>query len=537
MKATKRLAIGRKLAVAGCACQVGLVVGLIWTAAGISVAEATKVLKDANALTSGALISSGGYHCLALNSDGIVWVWGLNWNGQLGDGTTTSRNAPAQVCACGLTRVVGVGGGECHSLAVKTDGTVWAWGHNTEGQLGDGTVTQRHTPVQTSGLIGVVAIASGVALHSLALKSDGTVWAWGRNGDGELGDGTTANRNTPVRVSGLTGVMAIAAGYEHSLAVKSNGTVWAWGYNGYGQLGDGTVLDRHMPVQITALTRAVAIAAGGVHSLAVKSDGTVWAWGDNGYGQLGDGTTTFRLTPVRVSGLTGVANAAGGYGHSLAVKSNGTVWAWGNNATGQLGDGTTTDRHTPVKTSGLTGVVAVASGYDHSLAVKFDGTIWAWGGNSFGQIGDGTTTDRHLPVLVTGFPDTTDSDGDGIPDAWMQLYFGHPTGQAGDSSRATDDPDGDGRSNEEEYAAGTIPIDASSGLRITSITANPGGRFVIQWSSVAGKCYAVQRNTNLNWNTVLTLTNGVAGTPPTNTYTDPSATNAPAYFFRIRLVP
>ncbi|MBI2916825.1 MAG: S8 family serine peptidase [Chloroflexi bacterium] len=338
-------------------------------------------------------------------ASGEAWAWGNNSEGQLGDGTTIQRNAPVQVS--GLAGVTDVAGGGWHSLALSSAGTVWAWGWNDQGQLGDGTTTGRTTPVQVSGLTGVAAVAVGDYYHSLALKSDGTVWAWGWNYHGQLGDGTTTDRHTPVPVSGLTGVVAIAAGGYHSLALKSDGTVWAWGGNDNGQLGDDTQTNRTTPVQVSGLTDVTAIAAGGYYSLALKSDGTVWAWGRNVVGELGDGTTTGRTTPVQVSGLTGAtAIAAGGY-HSLALKSDGAVWAWGYNNHGQLGDGTTTNRHTPVQVSGLTGVTTFAAGGLHSLALRSDGTVWAWGYNNNGQLGDGSTTNRHTPVPVSGLTGVT----------------------------------------------------------------------------------------------------------------------------------
>jgi len=356
--------------------------------------------------------SAGSTHSLALKGDGTVWAWGNNSHGRLGDGTTTDSPTPVQVMASAdvpLTGVTAISALGAHSLALKSDGTVWAWGSNTHGQLGDGTTTDSPTPVQVSSLTGVTAVATGEN-HSLALKSDGTVWAWGNNANGRLGDGTTTDRLTPVQVSSLTGVSSITAGNYHSVALKSDGTVWAWGQNNDGQLGDGTTTDRLTPVQV--LTGATAIAAGNYHSVALKSDGTVWAWGYNGHGQLGDGTTENRLTPVQAKGegiLTGVSSVFAGGFRSFALKTDGTVWAWGSNGSGQLGDGTLDSRSTPVQVKGeggegiLTGVSSISVGVSHTLALKSDGTLWAWGQNYNGQLGDGTSgpgASKSTPVEI-----------------------------------------------------------------------------------------------------------------------------------------
>jgi len=272
----------------------------------------------------------GGF-CLAVLGDGRVVSWGDNRSGQLGDGTTTTRLVPVLVkgipdpvvaVTCGGGALsYGTGGAPASSYALTDKGEVWAWGYNGQGQLGDGTTTTRLTPVK-SLISDVVAIAAGssgipygtytiVGGHVLALKKDGTVWAWGLNNAGQLGDGTTTNRATPVQVANLNQVVAIAAGgmgwYRspmggHSLALKADGTVWAWGLNNAGQLGDGTTTNRATPVQVSSLTDVVLIGAGAFHSVAVKKDGTVWAWGGNVYGELGDGTTTGRPTPVQMVG-------------------------------------------------------------------------------------------------------------------------------------------------------------------------------------------------------------------------------------------
>ena len=247
-------------------------------------------------------IVGGGDHTIALKSDGTVWTWGWNSNGQLGDGTNTDRTTPVQVN--GLSGVTAIASGYKHTIALKSGGTVWAWGTNGWGELGNGTYTERKIPIQVNGLSSVIAIAGGFS-YTIALKSDGTVWTWGLNNFGQLGDETTTiMRATPIQVSGISDVTAIAGGYAHTIALKSDGTVWAWGYNYYGQLGDGTNTKMSTtPVQVSGLSDVIAIAGGYAHTIALKSDGTVWAWGQNDSGQLGDGTSTNRTTPVQVSGI------------------------------------------------------------------------------------------------------------------------------------------------------------------------------------------------------------------------------------------
>jgi alpha-tubulin suppressor-like RCC1 family protein len=329
-----------------------------------------------------------------------VAAWGYNGSGQLGDGTTTYE-ALTPVEVHGLTGVTAVAARGGTSLALRRDGTVWAWGANSDGALGNGSTDDASAPVQVRGLTGATAIDTG-GLFSMALRGDGTVWAWGFNGDGELGNGTTTDALTPVQVRGLTGVTAIAAGGRYSMALRSDGTVWAWGRNPAGQLGNGTTTNAATPVQVRGLTGVVAIAAGYSHSLAVRGDGTIWAWGENGDGELGNASTTNSLTPVQVRGLTGVATIAAGAVHSLAVRGDGTVWAWGHNHFGQLGTGTRNDASTPVQVPGLTGVTAIAAGASHSLALRDDGTVWAWGDNGLGALGTGTRTDAFTPVQVPG---------------------------------------------------------------------------------------------------------------------------------------
>ena len=375
----------------------------------------------------------------AASPAGSVLAWGVNTYGGLGDNSITDRHTPVQVTEADgtgwLSGVSAVAGGQYHSLALRSDGAVMSWGRGFGGELGDNSTTDSHIPVQVTGvggtgtLAGVTAVAAG-QYHSLALRSDGTVVAWGYNGSGELGDNSTTGSNTPVQVKGvsgsgvLSGVAAIATGFGHSLALRSDGTVVAWGANLSGELGDGTTTNRDVPVQVkgvggsSALTRVVAVAAGEDYSLALLHDGIVVAWGDNANGQLGDNSTTNRHEPVEVAGVGGtgvlvaVAVAAGAH-HSVALLSDGTVVAWGINSEGELGDGTTVDRHTPVVVHDvgslgagtrrrLSGVVAIAAGGNHNLALRSGGSVVAWGYNGNGELGDGTTTNRVTPVKVNG---------------------------------------------------------------------------------------------------------------------------------------
>ena len=392
-------------------------------------------------------ISGGGSHCLAICTDKTVRAWGRNTDGRCGDGTTTTPTTPITVvtgasgCATNLCNIIAVAAGNTHSLALKSDGTVWAWGLNTNGQLGDNTTTQRTSPVQVlagasgcaTNLCNITAITAGLSV-SVALKSDGTVWTWGLNGNGQLGDGTTTQRNTAVQVSGLTNIIAISASCfgSHVLAIKNDGTVWTWGSNANGQLGDNTTTDRTTAVQVltgtsgctTNLCSTTKIAAGSTHSLAIKSDGTLWAWGSNAFNQLGDNTTTQRNTPVQVltgaSGCTtnfcNASKITAGLNFSMAIKSDGSVWGWGLNSSGQLGDNTTTNRATPIQvltgasgcTTNLCNISKISVGTSSVYAVKSDNTVWAWGTNgAFYRLGDGTTTDRNTPVAPSGICSVT----------------------------------------------------------------------------------------------------------------------------------
>jgi alpha-tubulin suppressor-like RCC1 family protein len=369
-----------------------------------------------------------------------AFAWGSSSNGQIGDLLTTQRNLPVSVYAAGALAgktIVSLAAGGAHTLALCSDGTVFAWGSNAFGQLGDNTTFDHSSAVAvntasgTSSLFGkrVIAIAAGGS-HSLALCSDGTVAAWGSGTLSQLGNGSNGSR-VPLGVNNTPGsalygktVVAVAAGSSHNLALCSDGTMVAWGYNATGQLGINNTLSRSLPVAVNTASgvsilfgkTVVAIAAGGYHSLALCSDGTLAAWGNNASGQLGDNTSTNRLVPVAVNTTGGVSSLSGkavlsmatGTGHSLALCSDGSVVAWGSNSSGQLGDNSTTNRLVPVTVNTANGVsalfgktaVAVATGANHSLVQTADGTLAGWGLNSSGQIGDNTIVSESVPVVV-----------------------------------------------------------------------------------------------------------------------------------------
>jgi alpha-tubulin suppressor-like RCC1 family protein len=355
------------------------------------------------ARSAGQSADGGKAHTVILCSDGKVFTFGKNLSGQLGNNSTTDSSTPVEVT--GISGVVSVGAGEEHTLAVKNDGTLWAWGANIDGELGDGSTISKSTPVQVPGLTGIISAAGGDG-WSLALKNDGTVWAWGNNSGGQLGNGSTTPSLSPAQVTGMSSIISIRAAEKTSYALKNDGTVWAWGDNGNGEIGDGTTDDKETPVQVSGLTGIIQIASWEEHALALKDDGTVWAWGANYYGGIGDGTVgNIRTTPVQVSGLTGIIRIACGEDFSLALKNDGSFWGWGSNQFGQFGNGSTTaSALTPVQSSGVTNVNYMSTGEDHTILIKNDGSIATCGRGSNGQLGNGSTSSASIPQAVSSCP-------------------------------------------------------------------------------------------------------------------------------------
>ncbi len=366
-------------------------------------------------------VSAGAFHTCAVLSYGGIECWGINNYGQLGNGTVVNSSTP--VAVSGITNAIAVSAGRYQTCALLSDSTVRCWGRNNFGQLGDGTTTQRNAPVQVLAVGGAGGLSAATAIsaggdHTCALISGGGVDCWGRNNYGQLGDGTTTQRTTPVQVHGvggvgnLTGISVVSSGMSHTCAVVTDGTARCWGYNGYGQLGDATTTQRTTPVQVHGvggagnLTGVATISGGMYHTCVADTDGTVECWGRNNDGQLGDGSTTQRTSPVAVSGIATATGVSAGMYHTCARLANGTAGCWGFNGEGQLGDGTLTLRTAPVQVSGLANATQVSSGggtgngtHEHTAALRADGSVVCWGDNTYGQLGNGTNTDS--PTAVT----------------------------------------------------------------------------------------------------------------------------------------
>ncbi len=355
-------------------------------------------------------IAAGGVHTCALSSGGAVWCWGGNANGQLGDGTMTDSLTPVEVS--GLSSgVAAISAGSSYTCALMISGGVKCWGSNFMGQLGDGTQTDRVTPVDVSGLTNGVAAISAGNQYACALMLSGGAKCWGFNYFGQLGTGTATTTGcncelTAVDASALpSGIVSISAGQDHTCAITSSGGAQCWGYNPYGQLGDGTTANRITPGDVLGLTSGVQqISPAGYATCAVTTSGDAKCWGHNDSGVLGDGTQSDRSTPGDVSGLTsGISRIASASAFACALTGSGGVKCWGMNGNGEVGDGSLTDRPTPVDVSGLTsGVVGISVTRDghHACALMTSGGVKCWGWNIFGQLGDGTTTLRSAPVDV-----------------------------------------------------------------------------------------------------------------------------------------
>jgi alpha-tubulin suppressor-like RCC1 family protein len=335
---------------------------------------------------------------LALAASGLLLFACSGGGGSNSAKSVSSSVDPSTLLPMPTAQPGAIAGGNRFALVVR-DGKVMGTGNNQSGELGDGTTTSRATLVPAVGIDRpVVAIAAGSS-HSVALTDDGSVWTWGHNGSGELGNGTTKDSPVPQKVTKVQDVRGIAAGDGFTLVLLADGSVYAWGNNKSGQLGDGNApQDSSTPSPVHGLgsgSGVIEVLAGSSFGIVRKADGSILEWGNGTSGQLGDGTTGKQSAPSPVAGFgpgSGVVAVAGGTAHVLALKSDGSLWAWGHDASGQLGDGGDLDQTKPVPVQGLgpgSGVVRVAAGESFSLALKSDGSVLAWGHNASGQLGNG----------------------------------------------------------------------------------------------------------------------------------------------------
>jgi len=339
----------------------------------------------------------------------VAYAWGRNTFGEaaLNVGQTCS---PIAITG-NLNKWAGLSVGRNHSIGVTTDGAAWAWGRNSYGQLGDNCTINRSSPVLVvGGFTDWCQVAAG-GCHNIGLRTNGTIWAWGHNSYGRLGNNTTISYSSPASVvGGFTDWCQVSAGRCQTLALRTNCTAWTWGRNNLGQLGDGTTIARSSPVSVVGgFTDWCQVATGSYHGLGVRCNGTAWAWGNNNCGQLGDNdvaTCNRRSSPVSVvGGFTDWCHvSAGGY-HSIGLRSNGTVWTWGRNVGGALGIDSSTDTgiSSPVSVvGGFTDWCQVSAGNAHILGLRTNGTAWAWGSGNYGLLGDGFQSNRSSPVSVVG---------------------------------------------------------------------------------------------------------------------------------------
>jgi alpha-tubulin suppressor-like RCC1 family protein len=369
--------------------------------ASTSVGELYYVITDSRLYTS---YSGLDWQLLATDTAGVLYSWGSNTNGQLGSGTIIARSSPG--IQSGLAIWCQASAGHTQAAAVKTDGTLWTWGCNTSGQLGTGNVTARCSPGTTVGCGTTWCQVSAGCTHTAGVKTDGTLWTWGSNTCGRLGDGTVTARSSPGTTAGGGNTWCqISVAKDHNVAVKTDCTLWTWGLNSTCQLGDGTVTPRSSPgTTVGGGGTWCCASTNNLHTAAVKTDGTVWSWGLNSSGQLGDLTVTNKSSPVQTStGDTTWCKISAGFAHTMATKTDGTLWTWGSNSTGQLGTGTVTSRSSPGQVTGTNSLwCQISAGCAHNTGVKTDGSLWTWGCNSYGQLGDGSIIAKSSPITPTG---------------------------------------------------------------------------------------------------------------------------------------
>ncbi|MFS4459910.1 chromosome condensation regulator RCC1 [Bdellovibrio sp. HCB2-146] len=424
-----------------------------------------------------SVISAGEYHSVALKTNNTLWSFGLNTLGQLGDGTTTQKSSPIQIGS--LSNWSKIAGGANHTLAIKTDGTLWAWGSNTQGQIGNSTHTSISSPIQITTDTTWTKIAAG-GRHSLGIKSNGTLWAWGSNEMGQLG----LVISTPIQSGSFTWTMvanrkddsANTYDFAGGMGIRSDGTLWAWGYNENGQMGDGTLVNKESPVQIGTESDWAYVAVGPYSSYAIKTTGTLWAVGENGTGELGLGDRVDKSTFVQVGALSDWAKIASGDSHVVAVKTDGTLWSWGSSLSGSLGYGTaSTKRSSPSQVGSAVNWSNVAAGGENSYAITTTGTIWGWGDALHSQVGNGASSGNVSTPVQIG-TDTT----------WVSIAAGtrHAVGLKADGTMWTWGYNFNGELGLGNTTERSTPVQVASGHTWASIGASRLNTFAISSTGV-----------------------------------------------------
>jgi alpha-tubulin suppressor-like RCC1 family protein len=304
-----------------------------------------------------------------------------------------------------------ISAGGYHTAAIANDGSLWTWGFNNSGQLGDGTLVDKLSPIRIGILNNWIEVSAG-EFHTTALRSDGTLWVWGLNSEGQLGDGTNTNRSTPIQIGSATTWTAVSAGVNHTLALRTNGTLWSWGTNFHGQLGLNSQIDQNTPTEIDGNNWS-KISAGYRYSTAIRTDGTLWAWGLNNFNQLSDPLPGIRIAPNQIGTQTNWNTVTAGYFHTAAITNSGTLWTWGLNSTGQLGVGAAGNT-AALQVGSDTNWSKISLGAYFSMATKSDGTLWTFGKNDYGQLGDGTLVNKTSPNQIgtlTNWTTTIDAGG------------------------------------------------------------------------------------------------------------------------------
>lgn len=347
-------------------------------------------------------VKQGAYHGIGLKADGTLWFWGNNSNGQFGDGFTSFNNVyPLQIGTASNWQDIFVGPNS--SYGIKTNGTLWAWGNNVAAELGDGTLVDKLIPTQIGTDTNWLTISpSAQGNHVLGLKTNGTIWSWGRNVAGQLGNGTVGtNYNlVPTQIGIGTTWNSISAGFYASYAIKADGTLWAWGTNNFAELGIGNFNQVTTPTQIGTDTNWQTVISGSGHTIAKKTNGTLWIWGVNTDGALGNGSTTNSSSPVQFSVANVWKDFGLGNGHTIGIKLDGTLWAWGSNYAYNLGNGSTVRELSPIQIGTASNWDKILTSYASNLAIKSNGEMLAWGNNSSGQLASGSILTNVAPAII-----------------------------------------------------------------------------------------------------------------------------------------